>query len=108
MRAGIILLLVVSLLAGNLLAVGHAHGSSDGATSVELHLDSPRDSHDSGHGTHNQCDVCSHTCGQPGAVATRSGMDAVQRSIALIAPHFVLAERAIPVPIEPPRTQLRR
>lgn len=108
MRVGVILLLIVSLLAGNLLAVGHAHASSDGAASVELHLDSPRDSHDSGHGTHGHCDVCGHTCCQPGAVTTRAGVDPVQRAIALIAPRFVLAERAIPVPIEPPRTQLRR
>lgn len=108
MRAGIILLLMVSLLAGNLLAVGHAHASSDGGANVEFHLDSPPDSHDSGHGTHGHCDICSHTCGQPGAVTSRSGIDLARRAFAVVAPRFVLAERALPVPIEPPRTQLRR
>lgn len=108
MRIGIILLLVVSLLAGNLLAVGHAHASADGSTSVEFHPDSSRDSGDTGHGTHGHCDVCGHTCCQPGALASRSAVDHVQRAVPALAPSCTVAQRLIPVPIEPPRTSLRR
>jgi hypothetical protein len=107
-RIGIILVLVVSLLAGNLLAVGHAHASSDGSTSVELHSDVSQDSGHGGHGTHGHCDVCGHTCCQPGALASRSGAELQRRAVPALPPSCAVAQRLIPVPIEPPRTQLRR
>lgn len=107
-RLGIILLFVVSLLAGNLLAVGHAHALPDGSTSVEFHPDSSRDSGDTGHGTHGHCDVCGHTCCQPGAVTSRSGVEPVRRAVPALAPSCTVVQRLIPVPIEPPRTSLRR
>lgn len=108
MRVGIILLLVVSLLAGNLLAVGHAHASSDGSASFELHSDVSQDSGHGGHGTHGHCDVCGHTCCQPGAFASRSAVAPVSRAIPALPPTCAVAQRLIPVAIEPPRTQLRR
>lgn len=108
MRTWLILLLVVSLLAGNLLAVGHVHAATDGAGAVELHLDVGTDPPDTGHATHGHCDVCGHTCCQPGAVVNAQPIDANPRSIRWLASSIAFAERPVPVPLQPPRNALRR
>ena len=108
MRTWITLLLVVSLLAGNLLAVGHVHAATDAATGVELQVDADTDSPDPGHATHGHCDVCGHTSGQPGAVVNGQPIDADPRSMRSLAPSVAFTERPVPVPLQPPRSLLRR
>lgn len=110
-RTFAILVLCMSLLAGSLLRVAHAHGCAGDAT--QHALASPAadgDGHagsspDPGHapGGTSHCDLCAHM-GSPALASAMPATQAFSVSVPVTAaPPVPLRHRAVPVLLEPPR-----
>jgi hypothetical protein len=101
-RIWFILLLLVTLTAGDLLTPEPAVGAADdGLAALGLSLACQTDP--GGSADEVCCDQCGHVCCLPGAVATVSSVVTIPPPQLITAPTTALREGPVPVLLEPPR-----